>query len=752
MVCTRMLQPRPITTHFRPLLQTLTTTGFTAAAELNTILERLRVGPTRSHLNEALSIFYSPNSSPSHSPKSYAILFHACARLGCVDVGQALHQHMLTHNPIAIQDLYTANHLLNLYSKSGQLDCAHQLFDEMCRRNIVSWTSLISGYAQSGKADACFSLFSNMLAHYKPTDFAYASVLSVCDGLRGKQVHALALKTGYNVFVYVGNALIGMYTKNSEISVYSDENEAWRVFNDMEFRNIVSWNAMIAGFQMSGQGDKAMKFFTMMHSDGLGFDRATLVTVLSLLSSQCDLSWSLKFCSQLHCVTLKTGFVLDVEVVTALIKAYSFLEGNIGDCYNLFLEVRGHEDIVLWTEIMATFSETEPEQALFLFSQLHTEGLIPDSYAFSVALKACAGFVTERHASVVHCQVIKAGFVDTLVLENALIHAYGRCGSIAQARQVFGEMRLKDVVSWNSMLKAYAFHGEPDEALKLFESIDVEPDATTFVALLSACSHAGMVEEGTRIFNSICGKHRIAPQLDHYACMVDLLGRAGQIFRAEEIIRQMPMKPDSVVWSALLAACRKHGEYQLATIAASKLNELDSGNSLGYVVMSNAYFSLNNFDEAHLTRKQMKWLGVRKEPGLSWTEIGGRVHEFASGGQQHDLGEAIRTNLLDLVKQLKKLGYTPLTSLVLHDIEEEHKEEQLYFHSEKLALMFILMNAKDPHCKSGVVRIMKNIRICLDCHNFMKLASQLVQKQIIVRDSNRFHHFLGGICSCNDYW
>ncbi|CAH9110080.1 unnamed protein product [Cuscuta europaea] len=745
-----VLRARPIITP----LQSLSTTSFPATVELDAVLQRLCVRPTYDNLIETLSIFYSSKSNDSHSYHAYAILFHACARLCCIDVGQALHQHMIAHNPIAFHDLYTANHLLNMYSKCHQLDRAHQLFDQMHRRNVVSWTLLISGYAHCGKDDVCFSLFSHMLALHKPNDFVYASLLSTCDGFRGRQVHTHTLKTGYNTFVHVANALIGMYSKKFEMSVCNDGNEPWMIFSDMEFRNLVSWNSMIAGFHKSGQGDKAMRFFIMMHSDGMGFDRATLVTVFSVLCKVLDdLSWSLKFCSQLHCISLKTGFVLDVEVVTALIKAYSsFLEGNIGDCYMLFLEVRGCGDIILWTEIMATFSQKEPEVALFLFSQLHREGLVPDAFAFSVALKACAGFVTERHASMLHCQCKKSGFTDYLVLQNALIHAYGRCGSITEARQVFDEMSLRDTVSWNSILKTYAFHGKQKEALELFENIDVEFDATTFVALLSACSHTGMVEEGTRIFNSMSAKYGIAPQLDHYACIVDLLGRAGKIFQAEKIVREMPMKPDCVVWSALLAGCRKHGEYQLATIAASNLKELDRRNSLGYVLMSNIYFSSNDLDEACLLRKQMIEAGVRKEPGLSWTEIGGRIHEFASGGQRHNLGETIRASLQDLVKQMKKLGYTPMTTLVLHDIEEEHKEEQLYYHSEKLALMFVLMHSDDPHYKSGVIRIMKNIRICLDCHNFMKLASGLVQKQIVVRDSNRFHHFTSGACSCNEYW
>ncbi|KAJ8550726.1 hypothetical protein K7X08_000096 [Anisodus acutangulus] len=284
-----------------------------------------------------------------------------------------------------------------------------------------------------------------MLAHGRPNDFAYASVLSVCDSSRGRQVHAFAIKTGFDTCVYVGNSLIAMYSRN--ISTGGHYSEAWKVFNDMEFHNLVSWNTIIALFQMCGQGDKAMRFFSVMHRDSLGFDRATLVSVLSSLlgMDEIDFSWGRQSCFQLHCVSVKTGLILDVGIVTALVKAYSTLRGDVSDCYKLFLETNGCQDLVLWTEIIVAFSERDPEKAILLFGQLRREGLNVDSYAFSIALKACAGLVTDRNALMVHCEVIKYGFVESVVLGNALIHAYARCGSISQANQ--GAVRLLDLYS-----------------------------------------------------------------------------------------------------------------------------------------------------------------------------------------------------------------------------------------------------------------------------------------------------------------
>nr|DAD38941.1 TPA_asm: hypothetical protein HUJ06_013263 [Nelumbo nucifera] len=709
---------------------------------------KLRTLCTQGHFRDALSLFYSLNTPHS---QVYAILFHACSRLGYLDEGRRLHQHMLDHNHEA--GLYVSNHLINMYAKCGCLDLARKLFDKMPERNIVSWTALITGYDQHGRPDDCFCLFSSLIAHHRPTEFAYASVLSSCNRIRGQQVHALALKTSFDAYVYVANALITMYSRSGCCDQNYDGNDAWFIFQAMSFRNLISWNSMIAGFHLCGRGTKSLELFSRMHFEGIGFDRATLVTVLASMCSCYDADFDLLMhCYRLHCLATKTGFALKVEVATALVKAYSMLGGDATDCRKLFLEIRGHRDVVSWTGIITTCAEKDPEEAFLLFCQMRWEGVDPDRYTFSIVIKTCASLATGRHGSSIHAQIIKAGFQDDTVLANALIHAYARCGSISHSEKVFNSIMDRDTVSWNSMFKAYALHGQASEALDLFAKMNVQPDATTFVALLSACSHAGLVDQGTKIFKTMSECYGIAPQCDHYACMVDILGRAGRLIEAEDLINRMPMEPDSVVWSALLGACRKHNEPKLAELAAAKLMNLEPKNSLGYVLMSNIYSSEGSFDDAALIRKQMRGFRVRKNPGLSWIEIGNQVHEFAAGGQFHPQRDAIYAELEVLIGQLKEIGYVPEINLALHDTEEEHKEEQLYYHSEKLALAFALMNAGNPCFGGGIIRIMKNIRICVDCHNFMKLASKYVQKEILVRDANRFHHFRDGLCSCIDYW
>ncbi|XP_018456091.2 pentatricopeptide repeat-containing protein At1g71420 [Raphanus sativus] len=708
-------------------------------------------------LQQAFSLFYSaPIELQSH--QAYGALFQACAEQRSLRHGIALHHHMLSQHPCSSshsRDLFLANHLITMYTKCGKILYAREVFDEMPERNVVSWTSLITGYAKSGNEIEGFSLFSAMLSHCLPNEFAVSSVLTSCRYETGKQVHGLALKLGLHCSVYVANALISMYGRCRRDGGY----EAWTVFEAMEFKNLVTWNSMIAAFQCCNLGKEGIGVFMRMRRDGVGFDRATLLNVCSSLYKSSDLvpDEVSKCCLQLHCLSVKSGFVTQAEVATAFVKVYSEVLGEFGECYKVFTEMSHCRDVVAWTGIITAFAVYDPEMAIHLFGQLRQEKLSPDWYTFSSVLKACAGLVTARQALTIHAQVIKGGFGADTVLNNSLIHAYAKCGSLDLCKRVFDDMDSRDVVSWNSMLKAYSLHGQVDSILPVFKQMDIKPDSATFIALLSACSHAGRVEEGMKIFRSMFEEPETLPQLNHYACVIDMLGRAERFNEAEEVIKQMPMVPDAVVWSALLGSCRKHGNTRLGKLAADKLKELEPTNSLSYIQISNIYSAEGSFNEASKSRKEMETWRVRKEPGLSWTEIGNKVHEFASGGRRRADREAIYKELERLIGRLKEIGYVPEMRSALQDIEEEEqKEEHLLHHSEKLALAFAVMEGRrrshDGGVPVNVIQIMKNIRICIDCHNFMKLASKLLGKEILVRDSNRFHHFKDSSCSCNDYW
>ncbi|PKA55572.1 Pentatricopeptide repeat-containing protein [Apostasia shenzhenica] len=679
-------------------------------------------------------------SLPSADPAAYAAVLHACAGRRLLPLGRSLHRHLFNFSFSDLINLFLSNHLINMYCKCGRTGLARHLFDKMPQRNLVSWTALLTGYSQTNQHQLCFQLFSSMLAHHIPNEFGIVAVLSSSAGARhglcGQQVHALVSKILFNTNVFVGNSLITMYSSCNGL-----EGDAWLVFETMPCRNLVTWNSMIAGFLRVGKWRMSLDLFVKMRNSSLEFDSATLTSVISSCSR-------IEQCLQLHCLCIKTSFDSKAEIATALVKTYSCLGGDFRDCCGVFSAITTH-DIMSWTGIMTSFCEQNPAEAVSLFCQLRHDGFRPDRYTFSIVVKASASFATELHSMAFHSLILKSGYGSDTVLCNALIHSYARCGNIELAVCIFHEMELPDKVSWNSMIKAFAAHGKVKEALRTFRSMDVLPDSATFVGVLTACSHGGLVNEGCNVFKEMSEVYGIEPELDHFACMVDILGRAGKLLEAEELIKQMPMKPDSVVWSAMLGACRKHGNPKLGKKAAQWLMELEPMNSVGYVMLSNIYCATRSYRDAAFVRKGMKVLGVKKEPGLSWIEAGNRLHEFSVGGHHHPHREEIIVELKSLVVKLKEMGYVVDLRLVLHEIDEEHMEEQLLLHSEKMALVFGLMNASS---KWVPIKIMKNIRICEDCHSFIKLASKYTGRDIVVRDSNRFHHFANGVCSCNDYW
>jgi len=280
------------------------------------------------------------------------------------------------------------------------------------------------------------------------------------------------------------------------------------------------------------------------------------------------------------------------------------------------------------------------------------------------------------------------------------------------------------------------------------QSADMSPDEITFVGVLSACSHSGLVDEGWRCFNSMSHDYGLKPEMEHYACMIDLLGRSGHLYEAERFIENMPYKPNTTMWGALLSACRLHGNMDLAKTAAEELFKLEPQNTANYVLLSNIYAACGRWGDVEKVRTLMRDRGIQKHPGCSWIEVKNQVHAFLVDDKSHPQAEKIYALLDSLTSQIKEAGYVPNTNLVLHDVEEEQKENFLSYHSEKLALAFGLISTSP----SIPIRIIKNLRVCGDCHTAIKLISMIVQREIILRDANRFHHFKDGLCTCGDYW
>ncbi|GAB2214860.1 hypothetical protein Drorol1_Dr00019225 [Drosera rotundifolia] len=403
--------------------------------------------------------------------------------------------------------------------------------------------------------------------------------------------------------------------------------------------------------------------------------------------------------------------------------------------------------------MIAGFAVVEDtEGAVNIFRRLAKEGIWPNEFTFSSVINAFASPVASaEQGKQFHAFSIKSGFSDALCVSSALVTMYAKRGNIVSANQVFKRQKERDLVSWNSMISGYAQHGHGQEALEVFkemQSMNMKMDGVTLIAVVSACVHAGLVAEGEKYFDMMIKKHHINPTMEHYACMVDLYGRAALLDKAMELINQMPFPAGEKVWRSLLGACCVHRNLELGKLAAKNLISLQPQDPAAHVLLSNLYARCGNWRDRAEVRKLMDKKKLKKEAGRSWIEVKNKAYTFLAGDRSHPLADQIFSKLEELYIRLKDAGYKPDTSYVLHDVEDEHKEAILSRHSERLAIAFGLISTP----LGSEIQIMKNLRVCGDCHTVIKLISQLEGRTIIVRDSNRFHHFKEGVCSCGDFW
>jgi pentatricopeptide repeat protein len=383
---------------------------------------------------------------------------------------------------------------------------------------------------------------------------------------------------------------------------------------------------------------------------------------------------------------------------------------------------------------------------------MQSSSIRPNEVSIVALVSACADLGALSQGAWAHTYVLKNNLKLNRFVGTALLDMYSKCGCLDLAYQLFDQLRKRDTSCYNAMIGGFAVHGNGHRALSLYERMRLEglvPDDVTFVVTMCACSHAGLVVEGCEIFESMKEVYGIEPKLEHYGCLVDLLGRAGRLKEAEERVRTMPMHPNAILWRSLLGAARVHGNLEIGEVALKHLIQLEPETSGNYVLLSNMYASIDRWDDVNRIRKLMKDHGINKMPGSSLVEIGGAMHEFLMGDKTHPYSKEVYLKLEEINRRLSEYGHKPRTKEVLFDIEEEEKEDALSYHSERLAIAFALLASDST---SVPIRIIKNLRVCYDCHVSAKLISLIYVREIIVRDRNRFHHFKDGMCSCLDYW
>lgn len=454
--------------------------------------------------------------------------------------------------------------------------------------------------------------------------------------------------------------------------------------------------------------------------------------------------------TQLHSQVIKYGFVADYLLQTTLLDGYAKF-GDLESAWKVFNEM-SNRDIASWNALIAGLaSDHRPDEALEMFRRVGFEGLKANEVTVLGALSACSQLGAIKEGEKIWDYVRDVKLDLNVQVCNAGIDMFAKCGYVDKAYGVFGSMICgRSLITWNTMIMGFAMHGDGCRALKLFEEMGgagVDPDSVSYLAALCACNHAGLVEEGYNLFVSMeyCGVSR---NVKHYGSIVDLLGRAGELDKAFEIVNSMPMMADVVLWQTLLGACKTYGNVDMAEKVSRRLVEMGSKSCGDFVLLSNLYAAHERWDDVKRVREAMRSRDVRKVPGFSYTEVDGQIHKFVNGDKSHMSWREIYKKLEEIRFRIDEHGYVPETNYVLHDIVQEEKENALFYHSEKLAVAFSLINSGED----STIQVIKNLRICGDCHVVFKLVSKIYNREIIVRDRTRFHRFKEGSCSCRDYW
>ncbi|XP_068647133.1 pentatricopeptide repeat-containing protein At3g12770-like [Aristolochia californica] len=673
----------------------------------------------------------------------YDILLQTCRDLKPL---KQIHSYLTSLGLIQENPHLSAQVIAN-YSRRGDLESARLLFDTIKGCRSFLWNTMIRVYTNGGQYEETLELYSLMRqSGINPNNYTFPFVFKACGSSswisKGKSVHLDVVKTGFQSDMYVEAALVDMYAKCGEID------DGRKVFDEMSSRDLVCWTAMITAYEQSERPAESLSLFCQMQLEGFVADSVTIVTITSAVGQLGDL----KKAQSVHSNSIHNGFIEDVNAANSIVTMYSRC-GEVESARVVFDSIN-EKDVISWNSMLSGYSQNgNATDALSLFDAMLASGVKPNSVTALIAVSSCAYLGSLCRGRKIQDFIISSRMEIDTTLSNAIMDMYAKCGDLATAMQLFNSRPVneRDVSSWNVMLSGYGMHGHGRESLDLFSRMQeegVRPNHITFTCLLSACSHAGLVEEGRKLFDDMGKKLSVNPLVKHYVCMVDLLGRAGLLEEAYALIAEMPPEPNDEIWGALLGACRIHRNAELGEFAAKNLFQLEDKHTGYYVLLSNIYAASSKWHEVRKLRQDLKGKGMKKPAAFSLIELGNEVHGFHTADQTHPECVEVYRKVESLVFEMRMAGYVPDASCVLHDVEEEDKENLLNSHCEKLALAFGLMKIE-----VGLpVHVTKNLRVCNDCHSAFKLISYTQKRTIIVRDANRFHHFQNGLCSCNDYW
>ncbi|MQL74735.1 hypothetical protein Taro_007098 [Colocasia esculenta] len=642
-----------------------------------------------------------------------ALLLQCAAQLTMKQLLQ-LQAALLTNPPpaSAVDPNVLAVKLIGASADRGNVRHAALVFSRLPSPNVFAWNAVLKVHAQHNLWVHTLRYFEQLLLESgaaggaAPDEYTFTSVLKACAGLvaadGGEKAHSLVLKLGFQSNLFIQNSLVDMYFKFGRPWI------ARRLFEEMSVRDVVSWNTLVTGYCLCGDVHGARQVFDRMGEKSL-------------------ISWS------------------------AMIAGYARL-GDVRAARELF-DAMPERNVASWNVMISAYAQNEKfMESIQLFRQMQqVGGLLPNDVTLVSVLSACAHLGALDLGRWIDMFIKRKKMELNLFLGNALADMYAKCGCIAEARAVFDEMAERDVVSWTVLISGLAMHGHADEALDGFYNMlehGIKPNDVTFMGILSACTHSGLVDPGMKYFRMMTEEFKIVPKVEHYGCVVDLLSRAGRLDEAEDFINSMRVAPNVIVWGGLLGGCQIYKDIIRGERVVQRILELDPEHSGSYVYLANLYALTGRLEDSAHCRLRMRHNKVVKTPGCSWIEVDNMVHEFFMGDRTHPQSDKIYSMIRWLSYRMKLAGYNPNVSLVTHCVDEEEKEDALSTHSEKLAVAFGLISTGE----GTTIRVVKNLRVCNDCHDAMKLISQIVEREIILRDRSRFHHFKDGLCSCKDYW
>ncbi|CAI0548427.1 unnamed protein product [Linum tenue] len=763
----------PSTTTFQPepsLLQKLSSTASLPAQKNGSSQSNLfHRNPVTTQLNgaseqkryidfrEALSLIRRGTKFKS---QVYHPLLQHCIDKNSVSEAEILHAHMIKTGTQEQFFLMTA--LVNVYAKCGDMKSARKVFDNLPRRNVIAWTTLMSGYVQNSRPESAVEVYREMLESGSlPTGHTLGIALNACSALNlldlGRQFHAFIIKYKIAHDPSVGNALCTFYSK------FGCLKSAVETFKGIEEKNVISWTAIITACGDSSDAASGLRFFIEMLKEDVNPNEFTFTAVISL----CSVLIALDTGAQVHSLAIKLGYESNIQIINSIMYLY-LKSGRIDEAQNFFNRLES-VSMVTWNAVIAGHAQAidvakdellahrSGTEALRNYFHLNRSVLKPDLYTLSSIFTVCGKILAAEQGEQIHAHTIKTGFLSDVVVGTALVNMYSKCGSVERASKAFLEMSTRTLISWTAMISSFAQHGWSNQALQLFEDMrlaGVKPNQITFVGALAACSHARMVNEGLRYFEMMRKEYRIRPLMDHYGCMVDLYVRLGRIDEAFNVVKKMDFPPNEFIWLVLISGCRDQGNEEIGFHAAQQLLKLKPKDPQIYSILLNYYASAKSWEDVSRLKELMKEEKIGILEDWSWISIKDKVHSFKTSIQRAP-GNAGTFRLLDeLLDKARSHGYMTHAAMEVNnevrEIEMEHghySSASAANHSERLAVAFGLLNIQTD----APIRVNKNTRMCRDCHSFIKIVSSMSSREIIVKDSWRIHRFANGQCSCGEF-